>query len=397
MRICIASEHYPSQGDNGVLCIGGAEATAYRIAREMATRHEIHVVCSREPGQARVEAMDGHTVYRVGPEIPYAQFGDKRRRIQFVAAARREIARRPADVVLNFALLTAWPAASGAAALGCPSVWFITDVWQGRWRGFVGPVVGPVAERVERWLIEGPWTRFAAYSEPIAELLAAAGVARERVIVIPPVVEVEAARAAEPLDVSGTPVLCHVGRLVEYKGAHTVIRATAILAEKFPEIRLIIVGDGPERSAFERLASDLGIAERVAFLGKGPNETFAWQAMAAADVFCLASTVEGFGIVVPEAMATGTPVVCSDIPVLRWVTGNGRFASLFRVGDPEALAAAVELALVDTERTEAQSERALDWADQFSGARICDRIEELLATVRGQSPSAMAGSRGSAT
>src|SRR5262245_50529582 len=183
MRMAILSEYYVSRTPSGVLSTGGAEVTAYRIARGLASRHEIDVICSRQPGALAEEVIDGHRVLRVGPETPYSQFGYASRRARFQLAARRAITRSRADVVLSFALVTSWAATSGARALRVPAVTFVTDVWQGRWSGLVGPLASPIAERIERFLIGRPWARYAANSGVTADRLVAAGIGRDRVVV----------------------------------------------------------------------------------------------------------------------------------------------------------------------------------------------------------------------
>ncbi len=99
-----------------------------------------------------------------------------------------------------------------------------------------------------------------------------------------------------------------VGHLVERKGHHHVIRALASL----PETDLIVVGSGPERRALERLAAELGVSERVRFLG-GVEQRQLPAIYNAIDALVLASSREGWANVLLEAMACGTPVVASPV------------------------------------------------------------------------------------
>jgi len=114
------------------------------------------------------------------------------------------------------------------------------------------------------------------------------------------------------LGLSGSPLLLSVGYLIERKGHHIVIDALASLLLQYPDARLVIVGDGPERGNLERHCANLGIASRVRFAGSLPNtELYRWYS--AADVMVLASSREGWANVLLEAMACGTPVVASRI------------------------------------------------------------------------------------
>ena len=142
-------------------------------------------------------------------------------------------------------------------------------------------------------------------------------------------------------DVSG-PTLLSVGWLIERKGHDLVIKALRDL----PGTSLLIAGIGPERSNLEKLAVDIGVAERVRFLGPVPHDDLA-EVYGAADVLVLASSREGWANVLLEAMACGTPVAASDI----W--GNGEVVAepaagrLFPERTPESLAQAVRLLLAD--------------------------------------------------
>ena len=99
-----------------------------------------------------------------------------------------------------------------------------------------------------------------------------------------------------------------MGSLIERKGHHHVIGALASL----PDTDLLIVGDGPERAALERLAAKCGVAERVRFLGALDQPQLA-KVYRALDALVLASSREGWANVLLEAMACGTPVVASAV------------------------------------------------------------------------------------
>jgi len=109
------------------------------------------------------------------------------------------------------------------------------------------------------------------------------------------------------LGLSG-PTLLSVGHLIERKGHDLVITALAGL----PQLSLLIVGEGPQRSALEALAVSLGVDHRVRFLGRIAHERLP-EVYSAADALVLASSREGWPNVLLEAMACGTPVVASNV------------------------------------------------------------------------------------
>lgn len=132
--------------------------------------------------------------------------------------------------------------------------------------------------------------------------------------VIPNYIDVEeiTARKAEPVDdVSVDPSffnLVGLGRLCHQKGFDLTLEAMKAACEKRDDLRLYIIGDGPERSSLEKLASRLGLSDRVFFLGNRDNPFAVMNLM---DAFVSASRYEGQGINIMEARAVGLPIYCT--------------------------------------------------------------------------------------
>lgn len=155
---------------------------------------------------------------------------------------------------------------------------------------------------------------------------------------------------------SDVPVILFVGRLVPQKACSVLLHAIAEAA-KSRALRLVVVGDGPERPGLEALARDLGIVDIVDFVGFQAN-TAAF--MAKANVLAVSSVYEGCPAVIFEAMACGTQVVSTDCPSgPRELLADGKLGRLTPVGDAPALAAA----LLDT------LDRPVDPALLEAGAR----------------------------
>ena len=143
------------------------------------------------------------------------------------------------------------------------------------------------------------------------------------------------------------PKLLFVGRLDERKGFPVAVDAFERLAADRPDVRLIVVGDGPQRDAVDRLPTML--RARVTMLGAVPNEELP-PIHAACDLYLGPSTGgESFGIVLVEAMAAGLPVVASDTPGYDEVVTDERLGLLVPPRDPAALAAAAARVLDDAE------------------------------------------------
>jgi glycosyltransferase involved in cell wall biosynthesis len=138
-----------------------------------------------------------------------------------------------------------------------------------------------------------------------------------------------------------------VGHLVPVKALDVLLKAWALL-QSDPAgpgtARLVLIGEGAERAALERLARELGIADRAAFLGPLPQPAVAdW--IVAADLLCLPSHAEGSPNVIVEALASGTPVVASRVGGIPDLVDDGTNGLLVAPGDPAALAAALASAL----------------------------------------------------
>ena len=234
-----------------------------------------------------------------------------------------------------------------------------------------------------------------AVSDGVADDLArVAGIPRERITRIdnPVVSEALHARArASPghpwLAPGGPPVVLAAGRLHRQKDFPTLLRAFARLRASRP-VRLVILGEGPERAKLERLARSLGVAEDVALPGFVENP-HAW--MARASVFALSSAWEGIANVLVEAMACGCPVVSTRCPSgPEEVLEGGALGPLVPVGDAEALAAAIARVLAappDRARLRAR-------AAAFSVDGAAERYLEVLCEASARHAARSAGSGG---
>jgi glycosyltransferase involved in cell wall biosynthesis len=189
-----------------------------------------------------------------------------------------------------------------------------------------------------------------AVSNGIAhELYEVLGIPEERIRVIYNPVDLDriASRAAEPLDDpwfrrGEPPVILAAGRLIPQKDYPTLLYAFSRLRRN-KQLRLLILGEGKERSRLEAMIRDFGLAEDVRLPGFQPNP---YPYMARAAVFVLSSTSEGLANVVIEALACGIPVVSTACPHgPAEILENGKYGRLVPVGNPEALAQAIESTL----------------------------------------------------
>lgn len=166
-------------------------------------------------------------------------------------------------------------------------------------------------------------------------------------------------------------------RLVEQKGVTYALQAFGRIAEKFPEARLVIAGEGDLHTTLENEAVRLGIAGRTHFLG--------WQGdvpglLAGMDIFLMPSLWEGFGLVLLEAMSKRLPVIASSVSAIPEVVAHGESGLLVPPKDVNALAEAIRILLADRDLRAYMGMNGEDRLDRlFSAARMAD---ETIAVYR---------------
>jgi glycosyltransferase involved in cell wall biosynthesis len=166
-------------------------------------------------------------------------------------------------------------------------------------------------------------------------------------------------------------VILGVGRLTKQKDFSILIEAFKIVRENRP-VKLIVLGEGAERIRLQELIKEYGFDEDVDLPGFVENP---YSYMKCADLLVLSSRYEGFGNVIVEAMAAGTPVVSTNCPSgPAEILENGKFGYLVPVGNVTLLAEAIEKALDEPANSEALKTRAMD----FSIDKITEDYARLL-------------------
>lgn len=161
-----------------------------------------------------------------------------------------------------------------------------------------------------------------------------------------------------------------VGSMKPVKNHPLLLRAFAKMDR--PDARLMLVGTGAGEGALRALTAELGIAQQVIFAGFHPDPTPFYQT---ADLFVLSSDYEGFGNVIVEALACGTPVVSTDCPSgPAEILENGKYGRLVPVGDAQALADAMQAALAAPHDPAPLKQRASDFAPAIAAKRYLELL-----------------------
>ncbi len=187
---------------------------------------------------------------------------------------------------------------------------------------------------------------------------------------------VEQSLAIGPVAKVGEPSLAVVARQQPEKGTDVLLRALPALAQKLPKVGLMVVGIGEEYEANQQLAVDLGIADRVNFIGLVPN---AAPQMAAADIVVLPSRREGLPIVALEALSLSRPVVATRVGGTPSVVVAGETGWLANPEDQASLVETIVACWSDPEEAARRGRAGRKLVEERFGIKpMHDRIEELL-------------------
>jgi glycosyltransferase involved in cell wall biosynthesis len=173
------------------------------------------------------------------------------------------------------------------------------------------------------------------------------GVPPERLVVVPEPIDLAEWRrrfAAAPRPPRRGPTVLSVARMYPRKRLQDLLHAAAILRGRIPDVRVRIVGEGPESARLRALHASLGLGETVTLLGDISRQALAVEYVGA-DCFCLPTVQEGFGLVFAEAMAAGLAVVACRAAAVPEIVDDRRTGLLVNPRSPEEVAMALETLL----------------------------------------------------
>jgi len=199
-----------------------------------------------------------------------------------------------------------------------------------------------------------------------------------RSIVIPHGVDLESIREQSEQDVQDipkVPYIVSVGRLTTAKDYPTLLQAFSTARAQGLQENLLIVGDGELRDSLTKLCNDLGLNQRVHFLGNRANP---FPYVRAARFFVLSSIWEGFGLALLEALALGMPSIATDCPSgPAEILSHGESGIVVKVGDSAGLADAMLRMSRSSQLRDQYSKKATQRAQQLSLARMAQSYRDL--------------------
>jgi len=391
MRVLMINYEFPPLG-------GGGGVASYEIAQALSARdHEVDVLTTKYRGLPSEEEVDGLTVYRA-PVMGRAELATASlpSMLSFlpmgIARGRKVLAAHSYDILNTHFAIPSGPTGVALSRLSkTPHVLTIIggDIYDPSKR--LSPGRNPLVRAAVRYVINST-DQVIAISEDIKRR------AREDLGCQTPIEVVHYGltppsferKSREELGVpENAVVLISIGRLIKRKAIDDLLQALARIGQ--PDVKLLIIGEGPERVNLEEMSRSLGVSEQLSFLGAIWGER-KFQYLAAADMFVLPSLHEGFGLVFLEAMYCGLPVVASDTGGQTDFLRDGETGFLTPVGDPEALAEGIARLTGDEALRRRMGEFNREYVRRFHISGVAERYEAIFSGVIGRARRS-AGSR----
>ena len=400
---------------------GGAEVHLHEtFSRIVALGHRVTLLCSRFPGAAESERIDGIDVIRRGGKWTF--------NLTAPWYYRKHLAHRSFDVVIED--INKIPALLPWFVNGPPPMVLLHHLFGTTFYREINPVLATYLYLMER-LIPRVYRRclFEAVSESTRDELVRMGVAADRISVVHNGLDprfLEAGNTDAQAGAPATPdqkyhknrlaapgqkdhndhlaaperkdtrvvpgrkepsLVIYLGRLKKYKNVDHLIRAMALVREEVPGARLVIVGTGDRRRALEALTRSMGLDGAVRFTGFVSEEE-KLRLLTRAEVAACPSSKEGWGITVIEANACGVPVVAARVPGLRDAVVDGETGVLVPPRDREAMARALIRLLCDREERERLAGIAVARSRRFTWENTARQTLQVIRRAMGEGANA---------
>jgi glycogen(starch) synthase len=357
--------------------VGGIARHCEGLAKALVQQnHEVHLFTLDFPGSPNYEEMDGVKVYRASTELGHPNF------LTWVLLFNHFLTKRMADVVhsVDFDVMHVhdWLAAFSGISfkhyLKKPMVLTVHSTEVGRAQGLHSPDSFSI-NGIEWWAMYEADRVIVCSQSMKNEICGHFNLPLDKVDVIPNAIDatkyqtsVDRGSVRQRYGVGyGEKLILCVGRLVPQKGIEYFIRAIPHIAKRYPEAKFIIVGEGWSRDILEAEARASGQNRKIQFTGFASDQEVI-NLMSSADVLVVPSVYEPFGIVALEGMATGVPVVASQVGGLSEVIEHDRTGLFVFPRSPESIAWGIDRVLSDpnhakwlTENAKEKLHKAYSW------------------------------------
>jgi len=348
---------------------GGAEVYFQEIFSRLVRRgHHVTLLCERFAGSEAEDVIEGIRTIRAGGKFT------------FNFTAGRQVGRLAeslnADVVIDdlnkIPFFSPWHTRRPVLAI-------LMHLFRG---SIFREALPPLAAYV--WLAESaiPWAykncRFAVLSDSSKKDTVKVGIDPSRITVIPPGTDLEFFRpAASPRPQASRPIVLHVGRLKKYKSTDHLLQAARTLKDNGRQFEVVIVGTGDDEPRLKAVSHKLELDDTVRFAGFVSEEEKLRLYQQAA-VLVENSVKEGWGLIVMEANACGTPTVAARSPGLVDSSRDGVNGLMYDYGDVPALAEKLERLLSDAALRARLGQQAIEWAKQWTWDGAANAMERAI-------------------
>ncbi|GAB4311967.1 MAG: glycosyltransferase family 4 protein [Methanobacteriaceae archaeon] len=368
MKIGIFTEYFPRTYDLEVK--GGAEASAFNEAHYLSKNHQITVITSNEKGCKKKDKINHIKVLRCGKSREYVQTGSFIDRTSYMKAAYDTGKKENFDIIVAYNFITYPIAWKLSRKLGIPCVARYHDVWIGEWVKNVG-YKGIAGEILERYTLSRDFSRIIAVSNFTRKKLEKF-VSTHKIDVVPNIVEVPPFK----IEKFKEPTICCVSRLVEYKRVDDLIKAVSIVKNDIPNINCVIIGTGPREEYLKKMVKKFGLDQNIKFYGFVKSHLDVLKTIKSSHLFCLPSSVEGFGIVLVESMRLGVPFIASNIdPLIEASQKKGGI--FFQLKNYKELAEKIKYLLDDHEKYHQLSREGVNFSTMYKGEKIALELEKI--------------------
>ncbi len=350
MNILLIAEFFPKKKQ--AISGGGVEARNLFTYQYLKTKHNVKVI-------HRQRNLIAATFLSIFPRLTY-----------IITAAIKAI-NSQADIIEGSNFVTYLPAYFSARIKRVPSIAWYPDIYKKTWFenfSFLTAFTGYLLE----WIgLRLNWDHIIAMSQSTKTKLIQAGIDPQKITVVYGGVDT---KKMKNLNVKKypSPTICTIARLVKYKRVDDLIKATAIIKQTVPNIKLKIISQGPEEDSLRKLTRKLNLTGNVEFLGSLSHQQ-AMKVLKKSHIFSLPSIVEGFGLVTIEAMAAGIPYVSSDIPPTREITQNGKGGFLYPPKNYQELALNITKLLTNKKIYQQKHKQAIAIAREYDWDTIASQ------------------------
>lgn len=342
--------------------LAGTEIATYNLAGHLARRgHEVHVITSHDADLPELSEENGFYIHRIALlKIRFIGI------VTFWAKIFLKIRKIKPDIVHSQSLSISIPAWAAKKFLKIPYV-----VW-GQGSDIYLPELftrmtsKPILQDADALL---------ALTEDMKKKMRE--IHNREIFVVPNGVDLERFKISSGGKKKGNAkTIVFVGRLYPIKGVQYLIEAMAVVHREMPDVKLVLVGDGVERSRLVELSKRLNLNDCIKFEGQVPQAKIP-QIMHQADVFALSSLSESFGIVNIEAMAAGLPIVATNVGGIPYIVEEGVNGYLVKAKNPDAIAARILILLQNDEIHEKMSANNREKAELYTWDKVAGTVERI--------------------